>query len=749
MHRVIVALSAVAAFATAASADVNYVFYAAEKVQWGSAEQQLVLPRTFAASPDMNPGALASEAFHRLQTYRGSTYAEAALTLDRNFASTGAVDVVCGAAAAGELHVVVSEIYWTLRAAGVREIRVPELRKEPLLDTDVPLGAASFVAELWQILPPATPGPGYVRLGTGLEPAFAVRQKLDAGDKVVTAAVLALLASPIPYVRIQVVPVAIKMTNPAAEPALLPLLQDPDARVKRALLAAFEGTKSKKVLAALEQVAQSDPDPLMKSAAVRILNAAGNTKFSSFLLFDKLKDPDDGVVMDAVDKLGKGGKPEVAMALIDVLGHKNAQVREMAMKAIVALNNTDAIRKVLESESLDMKYRSGAATILSNGADEDVDRGLRHLVVNGTKDEQVAAIGEVAKRRRYKLVSDVIGALGHADAAVRLAAAACLGQVKDSKGLGPLADALRKNPGDKDALEGAIIAIFGGLSLEEVIKVADEKDATLRQLALKSLAKFAEGDRPPPRVVEVLTKKLADTDKDIRRSAAFALARIPDPAVVASLVALKDDPDGTIREQVAIAVAASKLADADAVLLKFLDDTDKGTKRSAVEGLRTRKVKSAMQKLRFLVENPDDGIRRAVMHAVVELSAPEDWEGLFNIFSKALFDQDAEVKTWAVRGISVRRDPRIPGLLAPLAGDADMGVQVAALTALGGSGDPAAVEYIAGALIDPHKEVKVAALDALGALKLEGSKKPLQEFIKNEPDKDLKAKANEIYDSLP
>ena len=736
-----------------AMGEVNYVFYTVETLKWGTAAHQLAVPRVFPSSPEMTSSQVVAEAFHRLKSFRGAVYQKTNLTLDPNFGSTGAASVTLGEVPGEELAIIVSEVYWTLTAAGVREIRIAEVSKDALAPADVPFGSAHLIVQLWQILPPGQPGAGLVRLGDSLEPATEIRRKLDSKDKAVVAAVFALLHAPVAAVRLKVVTAVASMNLPKTDAALIPLLRDPDDGVKRAVLKGFEGTSkgNRTVLSALEQVVQSDPDPLMQSAAARILSAAGVSKYEVIILYDKLKDKEDSVVMDAIDKLSKGGKPEVAMALAGALTHPNGKIREMAMKAIVDLQNVDALRKILETEKVAMKFRNQAATIMAAGKGEDSELGLRHLLLNGATDERIAAISQVASERRYKLVPDVIGLVASDDQKVRLAAAEAVATIKSSKALEPLAAAIVKYEADKEKLEAAVISVFGGLSLDEVIRFSEHKDRVLRQLSIKSLAKFTEGGRAQPRVLDVLKKRLGDKDLEIKRSAAFALARIPDEGVVKSLVSYKDDPDGTIRQQVAVALGPSKHPDADTTLLKLLEDTHVGTRVAAIEGLRTRKNKAALSKLRFLVGYRVVEVQRAAIRATVELTDPNDWEKWWMVWKDQLYVTDPVVQVWAIRGVASQRAPKVPGLLQPLVLNQSEEVRLAALKALGDTGQKEAIFYVAAALSDDKvgKKTKMAALDALGRLNMEECGKVLMEFSKNEKDKDLKAKASEIFDTLP
>jgi len=643
-------------------------------------------------------------------------------------------------------------------AAGAREVRIPQLKKEAFRVSDVPLGAAQVVLQLWQILPPRAAGPGLVHYNGKLEKAAEIRQRLKGGERSVVNSVIALLNSPVAFVRIEAANAlsGLRLSKPEAnrrEAGLIGALQDPEPTVRRAVIKAFEGTRSKRTLSALENVVKTDPDASLKAAAVRILTAAGNTKYAVFVLFEKLKDRDDSVVMDAVEKLSKeSSNPEVALALVEVLSHRSSQVADLAMTGIVNLKNQDALRKIVGSEYAP-KYRQKAALVLSVGDGEDADLALRYLIVHGTEEQQVAAIEQVAKRRRYKLVSVVMGMLDKSSTTtVRQASAKALGSIKDSKALQPLADALANFPKEMKVLEQAIISIFGGLGVDEVIRFSSSKNAVLRQLSIKSLGNI-QGGSPPARVVSVLMKRLDDSETEIRRSAAYSLARISEARVVARLIKLKADRDANIRRQVAFSLVQSKRPDANDLLIGFLSDSDADTKRIAIDGLRSRKVPAALKKLRtvaraFTRQKPP--VRRALVQAIVTLSGPEGWDTFKDDYGSWLFDTDPQVKVWSIRGIAGRaNDPSVPSLLAPLVGDTNAEVQVEAIKALGKTNNVEAVDYIAGSLFDSPSEVKLVALQALAELNLERAKQPIRDLITNETDKAVLAKANEVYDALP
>jgi len=751
----------VACWASSATADTTYIYYVAKTVQWGEGTQQVVFPQSFEGPANIVASERVSEAFHRLRTQRGVVYEGTEIKTDARFASTGAVEVQIGKSAQAERHVVISEIYWTLVAAGVREVRIPSVKKGVLNASDVPLGAAQVILQLWQILPPGTPGPGLVRYNNELVRADALRRRLKDGERSVVNQVIALLQSPVGYVRVQAAIALATIRRRLAKPednrveaGLIGALQDTDVDVRRAVLKAFRGTRSKRTLLALELVVKTDPVPELKAAAVRILTDAGNNKFAVFVLFEKLNDRDDSIVMDAVAKLSKEvNKPEVAMALVNVLTHRSIRIAEMALKGIIQLNNREALRKILESDSFSPRYRERAAVVLSAGSVDEADLALRYLIVHGSEAEQVRSIGTVSSRRRYRLVGLVIGVLdAKSSAPVRLAAAKALGNIKDSKALQPLAAALAKFSDQRAELEQAIIDIFGGLGVDEIIRFSDSDNAVLRQLSIKSLGNI-QGGRSPGRVVTVLMRRLDDAETEIRRSAAYALARIPESRVVARLIKLKKDRDGQIRRQVAYSLVRSKHAEADTLLLGFLTDSDPEAKRFAIDGLRTRNTTSALKKLRNVARafsrQPTE-VRRALAQALVTLSGPAGWDAHKDFYSAWLFDIDSKVKVWAIRGIIGKpADPSVPGLLSALVKDADESVQIEAIQALGQTNTVDAVDYIASSLFDSSKKVKLVALDALAKLNLERARTPIRDLITNETDSEVKAKADEVFENLP
>ena len=94
------------------------------------------------------------------------------------------------------------------------------------------------------------------------------------------------------------------------------------------------------------------------------------------------------------------------------------------------------------------------------------------------------------------------------------------------------------------------------------------------------------------------------------------------------------------------------------------------------------------------------------------------------------------------------QDPAIYAALGGLVGSDNKMLQLKAIKALGATKDANAVEYVYGGLMGEDPEVKDACLNAVRDINSMRAEKAMQEYILNESDKDLRAKAIKIVDDL-
>lgn len=708
---------------------------------------ELYVPVTFDAPTRLTGASLADAGLAELKkavpdaqaltvTYKGTA---AELTVDPAKADDVAVvDRALGAA------------FYTLRGAGFTEVRQGGATLTP---GSFSRGAYLPVVPIPAALPVGSLGAGsLVRVGDAVIPAPEFYDRLVKGDRDVQAAARALLASGGREVKLSLLDSLATLRFKDQEAAIIERTTDADPAVRLKAVGLLAGNTSKAATKALEDVVTGDTSADVKLAAVRQLVAAGRKEYGKYLLLDKLTSADAAVVVDAVNGLVKANDPAFARGIAGLASHGNPTVREAAVKGLQTMKQYPLLAGLLADDKLSQDVRASAARVLAaeaTGAERAA--GVSWLVVSGSADDATKA-AEQAGSERLAGTTEALGkALARSEPAVRLAAARALGTIKDTAGLAPLAGAVRstKDPEERAAFSEQAAAIIAAQPLDQVIKIAQSSDPTVRELAIKALAAFNQ-DRPNKKALDVLMAALSEQEAAIREAAAYALARVPDESAVRALVALKGDSDAGIRAQVVYAVARSKHPEAEAILLAALDDRDEAVKIAAIEGARVRAMASALDKVKLLTGHRKIEVKREAMRTTLALAKPGD-PALFDVYAKAMLERDSELRLLAVDGLGgYANDPRAAQAIGTAVTDeaASKKLKLHALTVLTTMKPDDAVEHVVRGLFDPDRDVKLATLVALEKLHSDKATRPLQEFILGESDKDVAARAQQVLDTL-
>lgn len=724
----------------------TYLVYAPASVNVGGAVSEVYVPKSFDGSDGLAGSALVDAAMAELGRVLGADLSALTVRLEGSAARV----VVADEARRTDPKVVdraLGAVWHSLRLAGIAEVRLADV---PLDATSFTRGALEPVFPLTAALPPRRLAHGFVRVGAEVVAASEFQRRIAASDPSVQAAIATGLETGAADVKLALLEGLRGLTLKDRPVLLIPRLTDSDVRVRLASLELLSDSRDPRVLKALEGVAQADTDAVAKAAAARVLVAAGRTEFKKYLLLEKLRADDAQSVIAAANELIATGDPKLVPAMAGLVRHANPDVRAVGVKALTQFKQLDLMADVVADAAVAKDAAQPLAqTLAAQATGAGRATGLGWLVAKGDRDPSVAAATTIAADRVGGVVEPLSNALARPEPEVRAAAAAALAALRDPQGLEPLAGALRgsSDPAEQTRFTDSAIAIIAAQPLEQVIKIGESPDATIRELAVKSLAEFSK-ERPNPRVISVLRSRLGDSAKPIRQAAVYALARIDDPAVVKDLVALEKDPDPVVREQVAIAVARSRHADADRILLTYLDDPDNRVKLQSVVGLRQRKTPDALEKLKWLVEYRQPEIRREVVRAVAALAQPGDL-AYFDLWQQRLYDEDAEIRLMAIAAtVQFPSDPRTAAALGGAVTDQDERVQLSAIAALATLQDANAVEQVVRGLFDDSVAVKMAALDGLEKLKSAKALKALQEFIANEGDVAVRARATEVMQKL-
>jgi cyclophilin family peptidyl-prolyl cis-trans isomerase/HEAT repeat protein len=260
-----------------------------------------------------------------------------------------------------------------------------------------------------------------------------------------------------------------------------------------------------------------------------------------------------------------------------------------------------------------------------------------------------------------------------------------------------------------------------------------------------------------------LERLLRDPDPTVRRRAALAAGRVGDAALVPALVELMNDPEAEIRQMAAFALGlVGEKGVALERLLAALGDNEAVVRARAAEALGRLGDASAARPIAELVmssiprgaplltvRGDDPGSAsdpwielRLALLALARLKDPAaaqaallrdgqprfDWwaatycamrvehPALRPVLEAAASSSDPLSRALAARGLGALAGPAALERLGRLSRDADEGVAVAALRALGATGEAGATRTVAAALSGRRELVTWEALTALAAL---------------------------------
>lgn len=729
--------------------------YVLQVVDQAGVPVPMIMPVPNKVLSDAGPSTRPGKAFEVLKARSPKAYGLTTLRVDSPTKATLVLDKVADA------DQVLAEVFWTLAALGFEELSAPPYVKDSVSVEKLSYGAAVVMLPLWDAVRfhdmPGALGEAFVFIGGQPQPAPEVLKKLAKGDpavkKVLAEAIEGNALRPklavLEHIADAKTREALKLKADDAAPALA----DPSPLVRAAALDAVIAagvSGNKQVIAALEKIVETDPDGELKLRAVKALSKAGVTKYMDFLETEKLKTGTAKEAMEAVDKLAKSKEVKIAgPALVGALSHSDRNVRDSALRALLAMEQFDLLHGALKGDMLSADMREQIATVLvEKGSPAAQDDALQYLLTKGKAPGAILACQTYGKRGAKTATPSLIDALKHDSAEVRAAAAEALALLKDDRAISPLADAADAKARDKETMLKAATEILASLSIDKVKNLVGAKNITVRQMAIRALAEFAKGSRPRPDVVAILQEAKKDPDINIKRSAVFALARLQDDGIARDLSEMKKDPDAEVRVQVAIAVtnASEKYTEAAQVLEEMMGDGDRKVRIEAIRGLGKRKATSVVNKLVAFTKQPDVEVKRAVFEALLALRTPENSQGLRAVFAAGMQTNDSQVRMLCITGLADKTSAADIEALRLAMSDNGKAVRLAAVAALGASKLVEAMDAIANFFGDTDMEVRKAAIEALCGVPPGDSLNVKNRYLKDAveagdmPD-DLKAKA--------
>jgi len=394
-----------------------------------------------------------------------------------------------------------------------------------------------------------------------------------------------------------------RTSDPAAVPAIFPLLADTDARVAQAALSALQ-TLGSDDTRRLALAASSAPDPRVRLAALRIIGYFGYPEGLPALV-DASRGKDERLREAALAGLPFIDSPRAEQVLLEAARHESSRTRVSAVRALGHTSGEPAVLAQLHSAlgDPDAWVRYYACQALGRLRDDSATEEIAPLLEDPFGQVRVAAVEALAHLRGARAFEILSSVLGSSDADLNRAALLAVGISKRTEGLPKLLTALLSS------------------------------EAATRLVALAALAELGL-----PETLPAIAQATRDPDEGVRVAATGFLAARSDPAATDALIALLLEAPS---EQSLIRALAKPAPGRCQAIYASLAPAHDAAANALVAVLARMQSEEAISTIRDALARGDDAARRASAEALVALQDPGSSAALERA---ALTDPDAEVR---------------------------------------------------------------------------------------------------------
>ena len=486
----------------------------------------------------------------------------------------------------------------------------------------------------------------------------------------------------------------------AVHRALARLLGHPDVRAD--VIEAIARQDAAIVDVLVEQLAAEDPDTRL--AAVVALGRLGDRRAAPAIA--RILDGPRAIVVAAASALARIGDPSSHAALLPLLAHPDAAIRQAAIGALNSLGHprlADDVLALLGAEDPTLResgvriagyfgYPAAADALLARAADpiESVRR---------------AAVEHLAYLDHPRAAATLAAAIRDGSPRVRAAAAQALGHIPAAQAQPPLL--LASADADSWVRYHAVRALgelhAGGARL---LAIADSDPAMhVRIAAIEALGALGGRD-----TADMLLSLAAARDEDLAAAAVRSLGRSIDPRAPESLRAALRAPASAVR-------------------------------LAAVTAFRSRGTGDGVSALQWTaVADGDDTIAMAAVEALGALARRAGSEGVAAVDALLASTAEPRVRDAAIMALSRLPEARIEAVATGLS-HLQPPVRVAAVAALARMRHPDASGAIRGALDDEDATVREAAVVALDRLGARGIGRKLAQMAREDPSRGVRRAA--------
>jgi HEAT repeat protein len=464
-----------------------------------------------------------------------------------------------------------------------------------------------------------------------------------------------------------------------------------NAGLRNSAVEALEKLGSRAVPTLCGHIGDSDHD--VRKFVIDILGSIGDADVAP-LLIQALDDPDPNVSAAAAENLGKIGDQRAVQPLVQSLAKKDVWLRYTILEALSRIGRPVPMAVIAPLAGENLLKKAVFDCLGAIGGDESVP-----ILVEGLK-ERVRNAREAAVLALVK----VKGRLPN-DATI-CSLYALLGDLSGTPYVEGLLDSMETS--DRE-LKEALVSILGLIGDERAtIRLLHGcRDDRLRKQCLLAFTQMGEAG------TDSLLRAFPAADDEERCFIAYVCGELKYEGSVPLLREGMRDGNPVLRRVSATAAGKVCIPDLVVNLVPLLDDAFPDVREGAIEALSRLAVRARENVLGIAVMLAAADASEKRRFAAMLYAALDDAEKL----SLLIKDEDALVRTTAVRALADLRSPAsVPHLVMALA-DEEADVRIAAAGALGEIGGDSILAPLLLAMKDEDPWVACAALKSLGRLK--------------------------------
>jgi len=314
-----------------------------------------------------------------------------------------------------------------------------------------------------------------------------------------------------------------QQTRDAAVPALLTVVRDDNAAVRRAAVEALGQLADPRAIDALVEVLRTDSDARVREAAASALGSIESPRAVPGLVAALGNERTASVRAKIAWALGEIEDARAVDALGSALRDQSVEVRRQAVWALGNIESADAVPSLIPLlRDSDTETRKQAAWALGEIENPDAVTALSAAAKDpnpDVRDQVIWALGEIGNERALPALT---AALTDGEVEVRRKAVWAIGEIEGLRSAPPgLIAALRDS--DREVRMNAaqaLSALEDEAAVPGLIPLTRDADVEVRRAAVQALS-----DIGGVRAIEAIVALLKDDDPEIRRIAAEALGK--------------------------------------------------------------------------------------------------------------------------------------------------------------------------------------------------------------------------------